>query len=282
MRNCAKPKGHLSAPPTHTIKSQAAKNRLHGHEEAVRTCTRQMNILKRVILLGSRAKDLDALLSQILENVLELMVCEGGDIYLVDEVNRVAEIWTAKGLSPDFLEKVNRVKMDEWPYRLVFIDKTPVLSQHFEVCVSETCAQAGYKSFASIPVVTEGKVIGALNVASRKRSAFTWEEERLLESIGREAGTAIARMLAQEGLCKRDAILEAVSLASERLLRAPSWETCIQEILARLGQATRVSRVYVFENRKAADGTLLADQRFEWVAKGVASQMGNPNVHDTP
>ncbi|NPV05017.1 MAG: PAS domain S-box protein [Syntrophaceae bacterium] len=87
---------------------------------------------------------------------------------------------------------------------------------------------------------------------------------------------------AEEQLRYRDAILEVASFAAERFLKAPSWETDIREILARLGTVTGVSRVYLFENRMTAEGVLLTSHRYEWVAEGVDPQIGNPALQDLP
>lgn len=83
-------------------------------------------------------------------------------------------------------------------------------------------------------------------------------------------------------LRRRDAILQAVAYAAERLLRASAWIAAVDPVLARLGWATAVSRVYVFENHRGDDGQLLTSQRFEWAAPGVASQLHNPDLQDFP
>jgi PAS domain S-box-containing protein len=83
------------------------------------------------------------------------------------------------------------------------------------------------------------------------------------------------RKRAEEDLRYRDTILEVASFAAERFLKAPSWETDIREILARLGTVTGVSRVYIFENRTSEEGVLLTSQRYEWVSDGIEAQIGN-------
>jgi len=87
---------------------------------------------------------------------------------------------------------------------------------------------------------------------------------------------------AQESLRRREAILRAVSFAAEELLKASSWEDAIQDVLEKLGQAAQVSRVYIFENRTAPDGTLLTGQRYEWVAAGITSQMDAAVCQELP
>jgi PAS domain S-box-containing protein len=82
----------------------------------------------------------------------------------------------------------------------------------------------------------------------------------------------------EESLRRREAILQAVAYAAEHFLKAPSWEDDVDLVLARLGQASEASRVYVFENHTDAAGELLASQRYEWVAPGVIAQLDNPDM----
>jgi PAS domain S-box-containing protein len=111
---------------------------------------------------------------------------------------------------------------------------------------------------------------------------------RLIEKEGKVVGIQGAardiseRKRAQKALRRRDAILEAVSFAAQRLLLAPDWKEAIENVLARLGQATGVSRVHILENHPGRNGELLASQRFEWVAPGIASDINNPKLQGFP
>ncbi|MBI5506094.1 MAG: PAS domain S-box protein [Deltaproteobacteria bacterium] len=86
----------------------------------------------------------------------------------------------------------------------------------------------------------------------------------------------------EETLRRREAILETVAVAAHQFLRTPDWTRNIQEVLARLGSATGVSRAYALENHRGADGTLLMRQRYEWVAPGMSPRADNPELRDLP
>ena len=86
----------------------------------------------------------------------------------------------------------------------------------------------------------------------------------------------------EEDLRRRDAILEAVRFAAERFLTEPTWEQSIQDVLERLGIATDVSRVYIFDNHIGENGELWGTQRYEWVALGITAQMDNPLMEAIP
>ncbi|MEO8476545.1 MAG: PAS domain-containing protein [Actinomycetota bacterium] len=74
---------------------------------------------------------------------------------------------------------------------------------------------------------------------------------------------------------RRDAILQAVADAAERLLLAPDWRYAAEDVLARLGMAADVSRVYVIENHLDPSGATLGSLSFEWCAPGIPSNAGN-------
>ena len=90
------------------------------------------------------------------------------------------------------------------------------------------------------------------------------------------------RKLAIKLLRRRDDILNAVHLFSERFLRMPLSESSLEPILKTLGHATEVSRVYIFKNRTRKDGTLVTSQRHEWVAPGIKPQLDNSNLQEVP
>lgn len=77
---------------------------------------------------------------------------------------------------------------------------------------------------------------------------------------------------------RRDAILEAVAFAAERLLLASSWRDAAEEVVARLGIAAEVSRAYVVEIH-AREEEPVSTPPAEWCAPGVASHRGDPRSH---
>ena len=88
--------------------------------------------------------------------------------------------------------------------------------------------------------------------------------------------------MAEAELKRRDAMLEAVRFAADTFLKADAWEEGIHEVLARLGHAAEVSRVYVFENKRDEKGALIGSQRYEWVKPGIQPVIGNPDLIDFP
>src|SRR5438876_1009404 len=76
---------------------------------------------------------------------------------------------------------------------------------------------------------------------------------------------------------RRDAVLEAVAFAAERLLLSSDWNEVAVEVLGRLGVAADVSRVHLVRNDDT-DGRLTMRLAAEWCAPGTRSYRGDPVV----
>lgn len=91
-----------------------------------------------------------------------------------------------------------------------------------------------------------------------------------------------AAVLAHRALERSAHILQAVAYAAQQFLRTPSVDEAIPAVLARLGEAMAVSRVYVFRERTDPQGRPVVSQEHEWVAPGIAPQIDNPELQNFP
>ena len=126
-------------------------------------------------------------------------------------------------------------------------------------------------------VVVSGRIGEEEAVAAMKAGAHDYVMKdnltRLCATVERgldEARQHREHRKAEEELRRRDAILDAVRFAAERLLgQTAGWEESVAAVLRRLGEAAGVSRVYVYENFVGEDGRLWNAERHKWAAPGV-------------
>ena len=71
-------------------------------------------------------------------------------------------------------------------------------------------------------------------------------------------------------LARRTAMLDAISYAAAQIVGAEDWRIGIQELLNRLGRATDVSRVTLFEIHRGPDGRPVESCRYDWAEPGFA------------
>jgi PAS domain S-box-containing protein len=81
----------------------------------------------------------------------------------------------------------------------------------------------------------------------------------------------------EETLHRRDNIMEAISNAAAKFLIAP-WQENIQSILEELGQATKVSRSYIFRNHYLPGRILVTSMIYEWTGAGIQSFINDPDM----
>ena len=168
--------------------------------ESLKEYSKMTSTLNEVIITANKAETLPNLFRDSLDRALELLDFEAGGIYLVNPEERIAEVYYSKNLPEDFIEKTRAIPIDAPPYDTLFIRGQSIITEHFEEFSPELAEKSSILSLASIPLVSKNKVIGALNVANTKRDTLSADEIQVLTAIGRELGTTIARMIADEEL----------------------------------------------------------------------------------
>lgn len=83
-------------------------------------------------------------------------------------------------------------------------------------------------------------------------------------------------------LARRTAMLDAISYAAAQIVGALDWRIGIQELLNRLGRATAVSRVSLFEIHAGPDGQPAESCRYDWAEPGYARLSDDPRYRNIP
>ncbi len=166
--------------------------------------TRKLEILNRVIISTNQADSVKSLLEGVLATILDLMDLAGGGVYLLNEDLDVAELVVNNGLLEESIDQVRRVQTSESPYdgvfqrNMMFVDNDCRGKDHVPGAIFDA------HSYAIVPLLSQGRAIGALDIAGSHKLFFTEEIQDILSSIGREIGTAVARMRAEEQIKERE------------------------------------------------------------------------------
>jgi PAS domain S-box-containing protein len=150
-------------------------------------------------------------------------------------------------------------------------------------------ASAGYRAWLYIPLLYQGQLIGALNLARGEGQPFQQEDVNSASDIANELALAIqqtrlydalqmelyARNKVEMDLRREEKIWEAVAFAAEQFLKTPDWHTNIDQVLEHLGMATQSTHAYLFENHLGADNVEYSSLKYEWTASGYPSDLDN-------
>jgi PAS domain S-box-containing protein len=182
--------------------------RLKDTEAALQRKTKTLTILNDIISTANKADDLPELLNSILNESLRILDFDAGGIYLVDPGTRTARLVHSKNLPEEFLAEIRAIDIDRKPYDTLFTQNTPIITEHYEQINPARSKKYGFHSMASIPLLSKEMAIGALNVISTRRYEISEEEKQTLFSVGRELGSTIKRMAAEEEVKKSSNNLE--------------------------------------------------------------------------
>jgi PAS domain S-box-containing protein len=80
----------------------------------------------------------------------------------------------------------------------------------------------------------------------------------------------------QKGLKHRESVLESIGFAATHILGNTDWEKRVNHVLKNLGEATEVTRVYIFEHRPKQGDLAFGSPVYEWCGTGV---LFDPHYH---
>ena len=175
------------------------------HIKEMANKTKTLTIINRIIQIASQKRDVSELLDTALSSVRELLGYDAGGIYLIDENTKRARIACSQNLPDEFVREVDNIDIREEPYSTVLLKGIPIFGENYEKINPDLAGKFGIKAIASIPIMAEGRVIGALNVDSTRHPEISADEREVLSAIGKELGSAIMRMKAEAALGESEA-----------------------------------------------------------------------------
>jgi signal transduction histidine kinase/HAMP domain-containing protein len=176
--------------------------------------TRELAALNAIAAVVSRSLDLQETLNDALGKTLEVMEIEAGGIYLLDETTGELTIAAQRGFDPQFVAEVDHLKVGEGFSGQVVQTGQPLVVGDISTDPRLTRTRArenGFRSLASVPLSSKGKMLGTLFAGTRDYREFTDEDVQLLTSIGNQIGVAIdnARLFESERQRRQEATLLA-------------------------------------------------------------------------
>jgi signal transduction histidine kinase len=168
----------------------------------------------------SSSVDLEEVLQNTLDQVLQIMNIEAGLIYLLDEKKKILRCTYAYGIPDEVIQTVKELKIGEGIAGRVAQSGIPIIIENasLDPRISSTAfRQQGIRSFASIPLQSRTRLIGAMNIGSFGQRIISPEDERLLITIGVHMGTVIENILLFQEISKTtEELKDALNLIRQR------------------------------------------------------------------
>jgi signal transduction histidine kinase/DNA-binding response OmpR family regulator len=188
----------------------------------------QLEALGEIGQAVSSSLDLDEVLDRIVTHAVQLSGTDGGSMLELSD-NRF-QVRTAYGTSPDLLERlretrievdgtlVGRAATEGRPLKIADLRDAP-MDAHLQVL-----RDAGWRSMIVVPMLREGRIVGALVVRRKTPGGFAEETCELLQTFASQSAMAILNARLFRELERKSAELEAVSRHKSEFLASMSHE----------------------------------------------------------
>ncbi|MDH4065791.1 MAG: GAF domain-containing protein, partial [Acidobacteriota bacterium] len=216
----------------------------------------------------SSVLELNELLEKIPQLISRLTSFTVFSVYLLDERRQDLGIAYAVGYPPEVV-RTFRLQVGEGVVGAAVAEKRPILIDDVDADSRYLKTVPGVRSQLAVPLRHKGRVIGALNLLSDQRAAFTERDERILRQFAAHVAQAIvnARLFASE----REYADTLETLAE--IGREMSAILDLDELLTRLAHLVkRIINYRIF-------GIALLDEESEMLEMKLAIRYGdNPRV----
>ncbi|MFC1941777.1 HAMP domain-containing protein [Chloroflexota bacterium] len=195
-----------------------------GLEDKIGQRTKETSALNAVLTIINQSSDEKKMLRIILSSILDEAELDVGMIHMIDIKSNELVCICYQGLTAWFAAKLMKVKIGEHIQGKVFQSKEMIVvndCNHDDVTEVIIGKKGNFRSCISLPIKSQGIVLGTLSLASCTSERFNTETVRLLKAISEAICIAVEKTRATYSLEEAKRILEQVL---ERLISAQEEE----------------------------------------------------------
>lgn len=161
----------------------------------VEETTRKIYTLNAISAAISRETSLDRILEHALDWVLAVAGAECGTVFLYDEGSKDLYLAASRGLSERFLAEHTRIGYGARLSGTVLQSGEPLIVENVarDARVHPSVLSEGIQSYIGVPLRSDNRVVGVLNVLSHAMRSFDRADAEILTSIGNQIGVAVAK-----------------------------------------------------------------------------------------
>ncbi len=167
-----------------------------GYVEQIKRANREVFALYELAKVFSSSLNLHETLSLFAEKIGELVPFDTCAVYLLDETQEYAKAAFVQGENKSAL-KNKRIKIGEGATGFVLQERKKLRSIEpgLDFTYSEFDMSRDYTAMTAVPLIADGKLLGAVSLYSCSLENYEEEHLRLLETISRIASDALGKSL---------------------------------------------------------------------------------------
>ena len=236
-------------------------------EQKIIQANKELSALNAISSITNQSLNLDLILNETLDKVLEVTDCQAGGIYILNQVDKMLELKACKGLSPEAVKDVDRLKLGEGFSGRIALAGEPItvgdISQDPRL-TRMVMKREGLHSYLGVPLKSKGKILGTLFVITQQDRRYTSDEIQLLASIGNQIGMAVENAHLFKQAEQWIIQLEAIRNITNRLNKLNDVKTVASAVM------DEIKKVIEFDNCRVF---LLNDNREELIPIAFGSEV---------
>jgi signal transduction histidine kinase/DNA-binding response OmpR family regulator len=190
----------------------------------------QLEALGTVGQAVSFSENLTEVLNTILTQAVQLSGSHGGSIYEFDEDAGEFRVETVCGTSPEAFDALRRARIG---LKDTFIGKAATLGRSLELTDLRDApldphlsalAETGWRSLVAVPMLREGRIVGAMVIRRHTPGRIPQEVRHLLETFASQSALALINAQLYRQLERQSAALEIASRHKSEFLASMSHE----------------------------------------------------------
>ena len=204
-------------------------------EESVQRQLEELSILHNVALAASSSKNVDELIQRVTDTISDTLHPDNCGIELIIEKDMLVPHPSYRGAFGDNFRwrlhisegVTGKVASTGIPIRLGDVSQEPSYIE----------ATVGVQSELCVPIKMQDRIIGVINIESKKPDAFSETDERLLNTIAGTMATAIEQLRLFETSQRRLQELTILNAVSQASTEANNIDELIEKITQIIGES---------------------------------------------
>jgi diguanylate cyclase (GGDEF)-like protein/putative nucleotidyltransferase with HDIG domain len=204
------------------ITSELPTGRLkQSYVEQIKNANKEVFTLYELARVFSASLNLEETLELFAAKLGELIPFDSCAVYILDESKNFAVAKHVEGINASII-KGTKVKLDDGATGSVLQHQTPIhrISPILDFAFYQPEIVSDYLSMASLPLLAENRLIGAVSLYSSELENYEDEHMRLLETVSKIAADAISKSISHAETENRSLTDPMTNLPNARSLQA--------------------------------------------------------------
>ena len=212
----------------------------------------QMKQIQEMAMDISSSLELDDVLDTIAQQTVKLLKIDTCTIMLLDKQDEL--VWIAAVGRPEEFQRLGRQKVDEGLSGWVATHKQTLqvenVVEHDLLLNPHLAKKYGYCTYLGIPMIIREKLIGVIELFSKRPERFADQDVHLIESVTAQAAIAVEKAQLFQELTKRIDEIQWQNRATQALSLGLDTNQILYTLSSYLAQALQATSVYILEMRQ--------------------------------